>query len=1298
MSQNPQVPNGYPPGYPPGYSYPPPNPPYPMPPGAYGYGYHPQPPPYYGHPHYAPSHHPPHPHPHSHSHSHSHSHPQAHTPSIQPIVPSGPAFTAFTPNPEDGAQIETWFQELDKDYDGFIGGAEVVPFFQRSNLHKTTLRELWNLVDYNKNGRLDRKQFIIAIRMLAVLCSPIYAGSNPTVELFNSTISKPISLPAQMLQNTTVASPSVASNTVASQPPNVATAEIFPLSSVQDAPLPPLPPLQQPTPQNQPIASPVGPSMSTSSSVVYPPAQSGYYGNAHYGYPPVATVPATSHQPLDEDDEFSDFNAAPVHSSAPAPSSTVAPVSVTSASVEVDDPWEFVSADNHPPTAVSNKVSSVDITEKNISVMTSTTTTSTTISMLSMDMPDPVPSSPVAPNSPASRVCFMAEMISTEKLAVVEDVEDSEEDFEGFQQASSTTTVHVQQIDAPLVSTFTDNTTRASRLAALDEIIEQDLKLANEEDWEDFEGHQEPMDSQHPQENSSGAAIPSTTVLSAEVLDNPFDMLDSIDTYPTVSSYIPATDVAVPSSSTIHVAPSDDPFAEIAPSSAESINHSLGDVVVDDVQDDEDFGDFASPTIPPFQQSESIPTMTPMLQAEFHSEEKATVVNVEASDISNVVEDDPFAEVEFQIPINEPTSSEDFSLPRSDIQDSAVIDPTIDVVAKPEIDNIDSSAESTQHVELPTTEPVVPTTTMSRQALSLDFLDVDFGPIADSAPLPPLATSITPIDSLATPSQTMSSSNTTTTSKKVDLLDLLDNVYGVSSTSAVPAFGNVNGAPVQQEEEEEDFAPFVSGFTEESSNNATTTVVPTSNISFGDENRDDDDDDFDDFEPFQSTPADAIKSTDVLFSTAPATTSVSTGSVAEFDPFATGHSSGANGPEDDFFADATVPTSTPNVTSMPPYIQTQQQQNTFTFKNGLTVSDLEALVQRLAKKHLYDEAYACAKQASLLRTIASLSEAKNIALEQDDLEVAQSIKQETLLWMQQLASAPMEIHWQRMAQDSKRHGASLDEMYENLTFMDDVLAKKFHKKFLNSPFPSSSSMSDILSADGHSYVRPAANNKAISLEVRMKYHALAKRSARMIIAITSSHRQHVTAWKQCLDVLHGLVVEQSSIWSSTFGKHAKLSGEDKKSLLLAKETRQKFVDPLIAICEMSLWLSATCQESLVHEEDARSLWRLAQPLLLEIDETLQLKNKFAHMSLEDMTIAAGEMSECTGQVVYCNFTLRPLRARYLQSSEAETAAEIVHYPFEKRQENTNISYALPMWNIWHAKLKRPMPSSDGSFM
>jgi hypothetical protein len=123
-------------------------------------------------------------------------------------------------------------------------------------------------------------------------------------------------------------------------------------------------------------------------------------------------------------------------------------------------------------------------------------------------------------------------------------------------------------------------------------------------------------------------------------------------------------------------------------------------------------------------------------------------------------------------------------------------------------------------------------------------------------------------------------------------------------------------------------------------------------------------------------------------------------------------------------------------------------------------------------------------------------------------------------------------------------------------------------------------------------------------------------------------------------------------------------------------------------------MSATCQESLVHEEEARKLWRLAQPLLLEIEETLYLQNKFARISLEDMSISAGEMSECTGQVTYCNFSLRPLRIRY----HDETTAEIILYAHEKMDKTSGISYALPLWNIWMARKQGPLPSSDGLFM
>ena len=63
------------------------------------------------------------------------------------------------------------------------------------------------------------------------------------------------------------------------------------------------------------------------------------------------------------------------------------------------------------------------------------------------------------------------------------------------------------------------------------------------------------------------------------------------------------------------------------------------------------------------------------------------------------------------------------------------------------------------------------------------------------------------------------------------------------------------------------------------------------------------------------------------------------------------------------------------------------------------------------------------------------------------------------------------------------------------------------------------------------------------------------------------------------------------------------------------------------------------------------------------------------MSLEDLTVAAGELSECTGHVTYCNFTLRPLRARYVVKNDTDQEeTPITYYPHVK--SDGGIEYAL----------------------
>jgi hypothetical protein len=94
--------------------------------------------------------------------------------------------------------IDSWFIEADETFKGHVGGAEAVKFMKRSNLSKEVLREVWSLADNQKTGRLNRTQFFFAIRLITILCSPIYAGSKPSVDLYNSTVNKRIPLPSQL--------------------------------------------------------------------------------------------------------------------------------------------------------------------------------------------------------------------------------------------------------------------------------------------------------------------------------------------------------------------------------------------------------------------------------------------------------------------------------------------------------------------------------------------------------------------------------------------------------------------------------------------------------------------------------------------------------------------------------------------------------------------------------------------------------------------------------------------------------------------------------------------------------------------------------------------------------------------------------------------------------------------------------------------------------------------------------------------------------------------------------------------
>eukprot|EP00123_Amoebidium_parasiticum_P018508 comp24228_c0_seq1/m.44660 comp24228_c0_seq1/g.44660 ORF comp24228_c0_seq1/g.44660 comp24228_c0_seq1/m.44660 type:complete len:742 (-) comp24228_c0_seq1:460-2685(-) len=58
------------------------------------------------------------------------------------------------------------FKQADRDGDGKVTGEDVKPIFQQSNLPQPILAQIWNLVDFEKCGRLDDDQFALAMYLV----------------------------------------------------------------------------------------------------------------------------------------------------------------------------------------------------------------------------------------------------------------------------------------------------------------------------------------------------------------------------------------------------------------------------------------------------------------------------------------------------------------------------------------------------------------------------------------------------------------------------------------------------------------------------------------------------------------------------------------------------------------------------------------------------------------------------------------------------------------------------------------------------------------------------------------------------------------------------------------------------------------------------------------------------------------------------------------------------------------------------------------------------------------------------
>ena len=122
-----------------------------------------------------------------------------------------PEGTLWEPQSTEKELIDKWYRDLDDTGGEQVGGAKLVNFLKKSNLSKDILRSIWDLADPNKRGFVNRDQFILIMRLVSIACSPIYAGSKPSIERYKATIKDEFTMPALMTSSTSSSTTAAAS-------------------------------------------------------------------------------------------------------------------------------------------------------------------------------------------------------------------------------------------------------------------------------------------------------------------------------------------------------------------------------------------------------------------------------------------------------------------------------------------------------------------------------------------------------------------------------------------------------------------------------------------------------------------------------------------------------------------------------------------------------------------------------------------------------------------------------------------------------------------------------------------------------------------------------------------------------------------------------------------------------------------------------------------------------------------------------------------------------------------------------
>mmetsp|Transcript_15731 Transcript_15731/g.26376 ORF Transcript_15731/g.26376 Transcript_15731/m.26376 type:complete len:230 (-) Transcript_15731:113-802(-) len=214
-------------------------------------------------------------------------------------------------------------------------------------------------------------------------------------------------------------------------------------------------------------------------------------------------------------------------------------------------------------------------------------------------------------------------------------------------------------------------------------------------------------------------------------------------------------------------------------------------------------------------------------------------------------------------------------------------------------------------------------------------------------------------------------------------------------------------------------------------------------------------------------------------------------------------------------------------------------------------------------------------------------------------------------------------------------------------------------------------------------------------ELRLRHCIIAKRSARMILSLCSTHSHYPQQWLKMLQVVANRVKEGNNM----IYRFDQLSKADQMGIRTDLKISE-YSRGLVSIAEVGIWIATSCIEAFAHEQIAMNVLASCQELIKFAEDRWGMGSRLKSVSIDEITVEAARLSEHKS-VQYCAFTLRPLQYVLSRKDGADVKTDTIKlydHTSSHRTVGSRPAYFMePAIKLWLNDVSKSMPQCEASF-